>query len=223
MPVPDNTYFGEKPEGGPILYGEVRKISDEQRELLILKSRIDTLLIRQVNELSLIDELGNYKIWSPFALIVLTFLSIETIGHIICNIDKIKEENDNEQSKAIVTPIYQLMDKNLSYKPSKRFYISFKKIHGKDDKKSIKRYSDVIHKYQRNTFNHGYQARGVYLSHEVDKPYIIFEREGYLIMNPYLFWDLFKRTYENIFEQIIDNKNIEWRQNAFKYLKRLLN
>lgn len=222
MPVPDNTYFGEKPEGGGIHYKEVREIQDDQRSLLVLKSRVDTLLIRQVNELSIRNEDGGYKIWSPFALAVLTFLAIETVGHIITNVEKIKAENDNEQSKLIVTPVYQLMDKNLSYKPSKKFYEGFEKLHGREDKKSIKRYSDVIHKYQRNTFNHGYQGRGVYLSHEPNEPWIIQESEGYLIINPYLFWGLCKNTYESVFEQILKKQNEEWRRNALQYLNHLL-
>jgi len=51
LPVPDNTYFEEKPQGGGIHYKEVREIKDEQRSLLALKSRVDTLLTRQVNEM----------------------------------------------------------------------------------------------------------------------------------------------------------------------------
>lgn len=222
MPVPDNTYFGEKPEGGGIRYGEVRLIKDEQRSLLILKSRIDTFLIRQVNELSIKNEDGGYKVWSPFALTVLSFTAIETIGHCINDVDKIKAENDNEHSKLIVTPVYKLMDKNLSHKPTKKFYVAFEKLHGKDDKKSLQHYSDVIHKYQRNTFNHGFQARGVYLSHEPTEPWYVLESEGFLIINPYLFWELFKQTYESIFDKLLNGKNEQWQKNALKYLNRLL-
>jgi hypothetical protein len=96
-------------------------------------------------------------------------------------------------------------------------------LHGKDDKKSIKKYSDIIHKYQRNTFNHGYQARGVYLSHEIPDVWQINEGEGFLVLNPYPFWNLFKKTYEDIFSDILKSKNMEYRCNALKYLERLLN
>jgi hypothetical protein len=222
MPVPDITYFGEKPEGGGIKYGEVRQITDEQRKLLILKGRIDTLLIGQIDQLSLTNEDGNRKVYSPFPLTVLTLLSIETLGHIINDIDKIKDENDYEQSKIIVTLVYQLMDKNLSYKPSKEFYKSFEKLHGKDDKKSIKKYSDVIHKYQRNTFNHGYQSRGVFLTEEINEAITIDEESGCLYINPYSFWTLYKKTKDKVFEQIINNENKKWRQNALKYFQRLI-
>jgi hypothetical protein len=222
MPIPDKTYFGEKPEGGGISYGEARQINDQQRQIEILKTRIDVLLIKQVNELSSKDEKGSLKVWSPFALTVLTLLAIETLGRIISDLKEIEDNNDYEQSKVIVTPIYNLIDKNLSHKPTKKFYLGFEKIHGKADKKAIKKYSDVFHKYQRNTFNHGYQAKGVYLSHELDKPWVIREEEGFLIINPYLFWEIFKVAYDNIFLQITTGKNQIWRQNALTYYLALL-
>ena len=223
MPVPDNTYFGEKPEGGGIEYAEVRKITDDQRKLEILKSRLDVLLIGQINELSVVADDNKRKVYSPFPLTVLTLLAIETIGHVINDIGKIKEQNDFEQSKAIVTPVYQLMDKQLSYKPSKDFYNAFEKLHDNADKKSIKKYSDIVHKYQRNTFNHGYQSRCVYLTEVIFKPIEIDEENGCLYVQPYLFWELFKKTYQNIFDLILKNKNIEWRQNALLYFTRLIN
>src|SRR5215831_6465251 len=145
MPVPDNTYFGEKPEGGGVQYGEVRQITQEQRKLEILKSRLDPLLIGQINELAIINSNNTRKVYSPFPLTVLTFLSIETLGHVINDVEKIKRDIEYEQSKAIVTPVYQLMDKNLSHKPSKRFYEAYERIHGKHDKKSVEKYSDVMH------------------------------------------------------------------------------
>ncbi|HLY69179.1 MAG TPA: hypothetical protein VKR53_05590 [Puia sp.] len=222
MPVPDETYFGEKPGGGPATYGEAREIRDEQMQLQFLKSRIDSYLIRQLNELSVINPDGNYKVWCPFGLTILTFIAIETIGRIILDTEKIKEENENEISKAIVTPIYQLMDKRFSYKPSKKFYEAFERLHGKDDKKSIRRYSDLIHKYQRNTFNHGFQARGVYLSHQLEEPCTNIEEKGFLIINPYLFWGLYRTTFENIFMQILENENKDWRKNGLKYYLMLL-
>jgi hypothetical protein len=222
MGIPDNTYFGEKPEGGTILYGEVRTIKDEQKKLELLKSRIDTLLIKQIDELGRKDVKGVLIIWSPFPLAVLILLAIETLGRIINDIEKIKEENEYEQSKIIVTSIYRLIDLKLSYKPTKTFYKNFEKIHGTTDKKAINRYSDVIHKYQRNTFNHGYQAKGVYLSADIKEPWIIKENEGFLGINPYLFWEEYKRMYNLVFEKILKNEEKKWRINAIKYFENLL-
>ena len=71
MSVPDSTYFGEKPGGGGISYLEVRHIHDEQQKLEILKLRIDTLLIKQVDALTVNDGKGNYQIWSPFPFVTI--------------------------------------------------------------------------------------------------------------------------------------------------------
>lgn len=222
MGVPDQTYFGRGLNGHGVNYGEVRAVTDEQTRLALLKNRVDVLLIQQVDELTKRDENNGLKVWSPFPLNVLTLLAIETLGHIIGDIEKIRNENEYEQSKAIVTPIYQLIDVKLTHKPSKDFYEGFEKIHGTSDKKSIKKYSDVIHKYQRNTFNHGYQAKGVYLDHQSTEAWTKQEKEGFLIINPYLFWDKFKTIYGSVFQKILSSAEKDWRQNALKYLNRLL-
>jgi hypothetical protein len=223
MPVLDNSYFGEKPEGGGITYGEVRKIIDEQRKLEILKARLDPYLIRQINELTTLDLNNKRKVYSPFPLMVLTLLSIETIGRVIGDIEKIETEIDYEQSKEIVTPVYILMDRNLSYKPTKEFYEAFEKLHGHSNKKSVKRYSDIIHIYQRNTFNHGYQSRGVYLTEDFNNAIEIDGGKGCLYINPYSFWELFKSTYDGLFIKILKNENKDWRKNALRYFDRLIN
>lgn len=223
MPVPDITYFGDRVEGQfGITYGEVRLVSDEQEQLNLLKRRLDPLLIGQINELTLFNDDGRRRVYSPSPLTVLTLLSIETIGRVICDWDKIRKESEYDQVKNIVTPIYQLMDIQLSYKPTKKFYEAFEALHGFEDKKSIKKYSDVIHKYQRNTFNHGYQSKGVYLTEQIDQALLIQESDGCLYINPFHFWELFKNTYAGIFEIILTDKSHEWRKNALKYFKALL-
>ena len=224
MKVPDNTYFGEKlGGGGGASYGEVRLVTDEQEKLLLLQSRINDLLIKQIDALTFKDSNGKLLVWSPFPLTILTLLSIETLGRIIGDVEKIKERNDYEISKIIATPIYKLMDVKLSHGVTIKFHDAFTKLHGKTDKKSLNVYSDVIHKYQRNTFIHGYQAKGVYLTHEIDSPWIKKEEEGFLVINPYLFWELFKTTYHKIFKEILNRKKPEWRKNALNYFSELLN
>ncbi|GAB4015278.1 hypothetical protein GCM10028808_40160 [Spirosoma migulaei] len=222
MPVPDETYFGERLEGGSISYGQVRQLEDETMKLKILKARLDTLLIKQFDALSEKDEKGEYKVYGPFALNVLTFLAIETLGHIINDIPKIKKDNEYEQSKAIVTPIYKLIDLSLSNKPSKKFYKAFEVLHGSLKKESLSKYSDVIHIFQRNTFNHGYQARGVFVDYD-PFAFQIDEDKGYIVINPYLFWEKFKVAYEKVFDQILKGKNANYRKNALSYFDRLLN
>lgn len=222
MPVPDSTYFGDRPEGGPITYGEVRAITDDQRKLEILKARLHSFLVKQNGQIAIINEDGHPKIWSPFSLCILTLLAIETLGRLVGDVDKIRAESDNEQSKKLVTPIYRLMDKRLSDKPSKKFYEAFADIHGTDDKKSIKKYSDVIHKYQRNTFNHGYQAKGVFLDHTLTNFWTLHELEGFMVINPYKFWNRFTEVFEDIFRQILSDNNASYQTNALKYFETLL-
>ena len=222
MGVPDDTYFGEKPEGGGIKYGGVRAITNDQRKLELLKTRLDVLLIKQTSEIAKRDEEGKPIIWSPFSLCVLTLLSIETLGRVLSDMEKIKKESDFEQSKKVVTPIYRMMDKDLDKKPSKGFYKGFELIHGTSDKKSIKKYSHVIHKYQRNTFNHGYQAKGVYLDHTGTPFWQLMEKEGFMVINPYLFWDRFVETFNSAFEEILNPKDKKYRTNALKFFHELI-
>jgi hypothetical protein len=222
MGVPDKTYFGESPHGGGINYGEVRKISDNDEKIAVLRKRLDVLFIKQNRKIAERDEDGQPKIWSPFSLCILTLLGIETLGHVIVDFGKIKSDGDYEQSKKIVTPIYQLFDKKLIDKPTKKFYRAFEIIHGTSDKKSIKRYSDIIHKYQRNTFNHGFQAKGVFLSHTIPFFWVLEEEKGFMIINPFLFWDRLEKVFEIIFDEIENSTNLDWRNNALNYFERLI-
>jgi hypothetical protein len=68
MPVPDETIFGDNPEIGGITYREVRKIESDQQKLEILKSRIDSFLKKQVDNLSLLDKNEQPVIWSQFII-----------------------------------------------------------------------------------------------------------------------------------------------------------
>ena len=154
---------------------------------------------------------------------ILTLLGIETLGYAIEDIDKINEEGDYEKSKIIVTPIYQLLDKRLADKPTKKFFKGFCSIHGSNAKNKVDRYSDIFHKFQINTFNHGFQAKGVYLSNELTYFWEINKEKGFLIVNPYLFWDRFVEVYEETFKKIFENNNNPCRKNALKYFDRLIN
>lgn len=223
MPIPDNVYFGERPDGGGgISYGEVRLLISDQEKIAMLKSRIDAILINQIDELTIQGSKEGYIVWSPFPLVVLTCLAIETLGRIILDIEKIKDQNDYEISKLISTPIYQIIDSKLAHKPTKVFYQSFLKLHNLKSEKSIDKYSDILHRYLRNTFNHGYQAKGVYLSHKFDIMWEVDANEGFIILNPYLFWKRYKEVYEMIFIKITNGKDIVWRKNSLIYFETLL-
>lgn len=222
MGVPDQTYFGRGLDGKSIRYGEVRAVKDEQDRILLVKNRLEALFISQNERIAERDEPFKPKIWSPFSLCVLTLLGIETLGYVIGDIDKIENEGEQEKSKKIVTPIYQLLNKELARKPSKKFIKGFCNLHGKSAKNRINKYSDIFHKFQRNTFNHGFQSRGVYLNHKLSSVYQIDEDEGVIIVNPYLFWDRFAEVYNEVFEEIISKPKDPRREYVLKYLNRLL-
>lgn len=224
MPIPDNIYFGERPNNqGGISYGEARNLSNDIERIYLLKARIDSMLIDQIDELTSKGSKEGYLIWSPFPLVVLTCLAIETLGRIILDVEDIESNNEYEISKKIATPIYRLIDKELSYKPNKVFFQNFLKLHNLKQENSVNKYSDILHRYLRNSFNHGYQARGVFLSHATKDVWEIDSDEGYIKLNPYLFWRKFRNVYEIVFHEIVENKNKEWRTNALKYLDNLLN
>ena len=90
MGVPDETYFGESPNGGGLNYGQVRASTNDDEKIIVLKKRLDVLLIEQNQKIAERDENSKPKIWSPFSLCVLTLLGIETLGRIICDLEKIK-------------------------------------------------------------------------------------------------------------------------------------
>jgi hypothetical protein len=224
MGVPDKTYFGDNPwEAKGISYGEVRQIKIEGDLIMCLKGRLDAILINQIKPLAEFNKENRPNIWSPFPLNVLTLLAIETLGRVICNIEKIEEENQFETTKIISSPIYKLMYNMLSYKPSKVFIEAFEKLHGKFDKKSMTNYSDVIIKFQRNTFIHGYQARGVYLDDAIEDAVSINDGEGYLVINPYKFWNRYLEIYENVFSEILLGRNPQLKNNAIIYIRKLIN
>lgn len=93
------------------------------------------------------------------------------------------------------------------------------KLRGKKDEK-INSYADIIYKYMRNTYYHGYQGKGVYLDHSINTMWN--EGEGILIINPYKFWSTFKNLYELSFHEIISNINKLYRKNALNYFTSLI-
>ncbi len=220
MIVPDEAIFSNNPWGsGNLTYKDARDINDEKEMIKALKARLDIFLINQIIPLTKYEKNNKCKIWSPFPLTILTLLGIETLGRIIGNKSSIEKETF-ETSKKYSKPIYQLIDSSLLYKPTKSFYTDLEIRLGKNDKKSIDSYCDVIHKYMRNTYTHGFQGLLVYLDHKLTEGWAI--KEGYIILNPYWFWDKFFEIYENTFVRLIDKQNKGEFENAIFYFKNLI-
>ena len=223
MSVKGDTIFSNNPwdKGGEnITYNQARQETDDTRKIILLKARMDVFLIDQIQEVSKHNSVYNPEIWSPFPLAVMTFLAIETLGRVISDHTKIKNKSNYETSKRFSRPIYQKIDYKLIDKPNKEFYLQMENRLGKNDKKSIDAYCDVIHKYMRNTYYHGFQGVLVYLNHNLETEWEI--NEGYLVINPYRFWDKFKSEYIKCFDLLIKNKDPKLTKNALDYFHKLL-
>lgn len=220
MIVPNETIFSNNPWGdGNITYGDARELKDNKKKIEATKARLDVLLFNQIKPIAKHDENYAPAIWSPFPLAALTFLGIETLGRVIGDKEQIEKDNF-KTSKKFSKPIYKLIDSKLINKPNKLFYKHLEKRLSKNDKKNIDSYSDVIHKYMRNTYTHGFQGLLVYLNHQLREGWII--KDGYIILNPYWFWDRFYDSYTNIFNELINKPEKNKFNNVIKYFDDLI-
>lgn len=221
MKIPDETIFSANPWGeGSISYKQARLVTDEIKKIELIKNRLDVFLIGQIQPIGELKEDSTPKIWSPFPLTHLTFLAIETLGRIISSKEKIEVGNNFESSKKYSKPIYQLIDKRLLDKPDKTFYKSLNARLGYDDKKNIKCFADIFHKYMRNTYNHGFQGKLVYLNHELSVGWT--KKDGYLILNPYWLWREYVRVYSEVFTVLLDKSDEKYFHNALSYFDELI-
>ena len=164
MPIPNEVIFGPGFNTERISYGEVRELSDNVSKLKILKKRLDKFLIEQIDPLSERDINGNLKIWSPFPLTYLTCSACETLGRLV--IDKTKIKNDDVSREASIY-IFGKIDNKFTRKPQKGFHEQMKEIWSNEEVKKMKNYSEIFYKYLRNSFAHGYRAKNIFLNHEL--------------------------------------------------------
>lgn len=215
MPIPDNTFFGAHFDGmGAISFEEVRQITDEDDKLLILKRRLESYLISQIDPIA-----DSTK--SPFPLSLLTCVAVETLGRVISPIaewEKNKQTRKDEISKLASVSIY----KKLSNQLSQDFKIAMKTIWPDADIKKIKSYAELFHSYLRTSFMHGYRIKNVFLGATFEEGWTI--NDGFLRINPNWFWREYKRVFEESFEKIFDKKekNNPYRLNALAYFHRLI-
>ena len=225
MPVPNHVTFGPGIDNNAgVDYGFARSLTNDTDRLKLLKRRLDAFLIDQVDGLARKDDEGTLLIWSPFPLTAITCMASETLGRLISSIDNLKKlgKGDNEISKVVTVNIFGRLDKKLSRQLTKDFKKEMAKIWPNEDTKSIKSYAEIMYKYLRNSFNHGYRARNVFLDHTAKEGWII--ENGFLTINPYWFWQQFKNVYENCFYEImIDKSENKMRDNALIYFQELVN
>ncbi|MFM9945614.1 MAG: hypothetical protein ACKVQB_10330 [Bacteroidia bacterium] len=206
MTVPHQTFFGVDENGNAINYGFVREIIDEDRLIKLLKQRIQIFFVGQVEPLIKA---------SPFPLSIMICIGIETLGEItvLANAD-----DNGIQFKKILGKF------NSGF--SKRLTISQKELIRKNwpekDTEKIQSLADLFYKYYRNTMIHGYRGKGVFLSSELDILYTF--KDGFLVINPDLFWFRFKEIFDLVFDQLIkDRKNGSGeRTRCLDYIRKLL-
>jgi hypothetical protein len=224
MPVPDHIIFGSGIDNDAgVDYGFARGLTNDTDKLKLLKRRLDVFLISQIDGLATKDDKGGLLIWSPFPLTAITCVASETLGRLITSIDNLKKsgKNDNEISKIVTVDIFGRLDKKLSRQLTKDFKKEMATIWPKDDVKSIQSYAEIMYKYLRNSFNHGYRAKNVFLDHTVTDGWII--ENGFLTINPYWLWGQFKKVYEDCFIEImLDKPENKMRVNALVYFQELV-
>jgi hypothetical protein len=93
----------------------------------------------------------------------------------------------------------------------------------KGELNKISSYSELFHSCLRTSFIHGYRAKNVFLSSQLNEGWVF--EEGFLIINPYWFWETYKKVFENNFKLILDKKekNNPFRKNALDYFHSLIN
>jgi hypothetical protein len=217
MPIPDQTIFGPHfTEARGITYGEIRQLTDDSIKLQCLKARLKSFLNDQIERIA--------DAQAPFPLTVMTCIAAETLGRIIEPVEKYQKDARQklEIPKLVSTKVYGLLDPRLSRTLTKAFKKSMQAIWPEDDIKSLSNYSELFHSYLRTSFIHGYRAKNVFLSTELQCGWHI--NQGFLVINPNWFWNSYKRVFEECFTEIINTseQNSRYRLNALAFLKRLI-
>jgi len=205
MPVPNDTIFGIDDETYErITYGDVRKITDENKLIRLLQLRLDTFLFKQTEPIT-----------TSFPLICMSCVAIETLGQIFY-----KDNKDDTSFR--FTSVVGKFSQNFT----RKFDADFKKrlgdlwVENKEISK-INTLASLIYTYLRNTMIHGFQGRGVYLSFEDTTCFI--KTDGYLVLNPNWFWGKTKNAYHDLFSTALKGqKTTQERINCLTYIRKMI-
>jgi len=213
MPVPNEVVFAND-RNQIITYGQVRQF-DEARRLHALRKRLDYWLLDQIDPLCRRSETGDLIIYSPFPLAILSCITIETLGNVFFGVPKGTEKQVFERAA-----IY--LDQKLKSPMKKGFLEKLKNLWPGSGLKETRSASDVLYKFFRNTMAHGYYAKSVFLTADIDPDPWRYD-EGFLQLHPWNFWKLVReRGYERMFSEILDDKNESMRHCALVYIDVLM-
>jgi len=183
-----------------------------------LKTRLDDLLIKQVNEFGA-DYTRGGKAYSPFPLAVMTCVGIEALGQMFYR--QLSLESQKEPFIAVAKRIDQKFSRQLK----KEFKEAFGNRWNKEDISKLQNAAQVLYVYFRNTMVHGYFGKGVGLTDlsERETDDLTFG-DGYLVLNPYWFWKEFEKVYSKLFDEARQgdrNNNPRW-ISCLEYLQEIL-
>lgn len=192
MPVPDQVIFGPTSDKGQYTYGMVRDLV-EAEQFKAIKLRIDNYFVDQVSELGEQED-GSQKVYSPFPLFLLSCVGVETVGRLFYGAEpkegKSKEDIQRDGFLNACKKIHQKFGRALP----KEEKAAYDKLWGTNKHKEITSLAVLFYKLGRHTMMHGYQARGVFLTAEIDDFQV---SEGALVLNPWGFWNLFLKSLES--------------------------
>jgi hypothetical protein len=205
MQIPDSVIFGPDETGRPINYGYVRSVKDENELIELLKLRLKTFFIDQVEPL--------LSSRCAFPLTTMACIGIETMGSVF-----ISEKKDDASFQFVET--IKKIDQFFGRKPNKKYHAKLQTIWPGKDLKNIDNFGKLIYRFFRNTMIHGYQAKGMFLSWETTHKIEIDETFAFITLNPKWFWEIFKDFFDRKFEEIlIAEKNNTERQNCLNYIR----
>lgn len=197
MPIRDDVIFGPNPPDGRLTFGDVRKLSQTD-QIGALRHRLDAYLISQVNELGRDDE-GETKVNSPFPLFLMSLVAIETLGSTLFRPKSgSKEDKQKEGFMEVAKRIDPALSKPLSASEKQEYNRQW----SEEERKKVGSKADILYKYGRHTMAHGYRGRGVYITGE-DPVGVWRMNQGAIELNPFRFWDEFKRVYQDAWSDFL--------------------
>lgn len=215
MPVPDHVRFAHT-AAEIITYGDVRKLSPAD-QIIALKKRFDYWLIGQIEPLAAKDHADNSLIDAPFPLVILSCVTLETLGSVFFDQGAKKEETRETFEKAAI-----FTDKNLKGPMEKGFKGKMRELWPNSELDEVGSASDVIYKFFRNSMLHGYRAKGVYLSGTIE-PHPWAYDDGFIVIHPTCFWKMVRDGgYSRMFQAVLVEHNAEMEASARKYIQEML-
>ena len=212
MSIPDDAWFCETVEGEKIFFEDLRKILEskeldyEIRLKSILHDRLNNLYIEPCR---LLNEKEHF-----FILATLTCTGIEILGQIFY--PSKQSSIKSLPFKTACGKIDQRLGRNLSKKFKVAFDTRWPQKENAFDSSPIDCVSDLLYTYMRNSLQHNYLSKGVYLEHKEIADLQIVENDGFLVVNPIWLWERFE-------EALVDHLKSTKRDDAMiKYFESII-